>query len=122
MEVKKIVTTAGILRYEVAVDSDAKVIYRQPAHEYPAIILGFRSAGRWYYQGMHWNCRGGRPTYYRAMVTLYRFLRKNNVTDHSLRFLAWGKGRFKNGGYAIRAHSWISHRNNSDKPIRSSQG
>jgi len=56
-----------------------------------SLILKFKSGGEWYYQWVVWSCRGGKQHYYRALVALYRFLRKEGlVAPKSLRRIADG--------------------------------
>lgn len=52
--------------------------------------LKFKSTdGRWYSQWLMWSCRGGRASYFPAMVALYRELVRNCVVPRgSLRRLA----------------------------------
>lgn len=72
----------------------------------PTIALAFRQSGSWYFQSLMWSCRGARGSLFLGLVALYRYLRKNLVTDHSLRFLAWGSKRTRNGGYAVGTKSY----------------
>lgn len=43
--------------------------------------------------------------YYKPMIALYRHIRRNKLTDYSLRFIAGADCRLKNGGYAIGTES-----------------
>lgn len=98
--VKKVVVR-GTATYEAMVDDKTKVIFIDRTDEAPSITLGFICEGKWWYQSMMWCCRAGKASYFPAMVQLYRYLRRNKITDHSLRFIAWGDNRLKNSGYAI---------------------
>lgn len=67
-------------------EADARIYWRS---DKSGFILKFKCEGSWYYQWMHWSCRAGRPHYYRPMVALYRFLRKEGfVSAKSLHKLA----------------------------------
>lgn len=69
---------------------DARVLWKKVQSDY-GFILKFDCQGQWYFQGLHWSCRGGKRFYYKAVVTLYRELRKRNlVPKNSLRQLAHG--------------------------------
>jgi len=103
-EIRVVVTPAGLTTYEAPIDDVTKVIYFDSKRESPSFIVGFICNGAWYYQGMHWSCRGAKFKYFRALASLYRYLRRQGITEHSLRFLAWGENRLKNGGFAICKH------------------
>lgn len=88
--------------YEAMVDDEKKVIFIGDG-ESPSMVIGFVCDGKWYYQPLIWSCRGGKQKYFRALVTLYRYLRRNEITTHSLRYLAWAENRMKHGGFSIQA-------------------
>ena len=67
------------------------------------------SDGRWYYQSLHWSCRGGKAFWYRPLITFYRYIRQNKITDYNLRYLAWADRRLKNGGYAVGTDSHLRY-------------
>lgn len=69
---------------------ETRVLWKEAKSDI-GFILKFKCQGRWYFQGMHWSCRGGKQHYYKAMVALYRALRKRDlVPKNSLRKLAVG--------------------------------
>ena len=70
-------------------DPDTRVIWS--AKSAVGLAVKFKCQGRWFYQSLHWSCRGGKRSYYPALVLLYRTLRKMNlVPAKSLRHLADG--------------------------------
>ena len=87
--------------YELQIDPANKLILRIKKNESPSLIIGFTCNGVWYYQFLIWSCRGGKAFYYKPMIALYRHIRRNKLTDYSLRFIAGADCRLKNGGYAI---------------------
>jgi hypothetical protein len=45
-------------------------------------FLKYRCGGRWYYQWLTWNCRGGKAQLYKPLVALYKTLRRSGlITD-----------------------------------------
>lgn len=94
--------------FEMQFDPDNMLVLVMRNGEPPTIAIGWRFENRWAYQSLMWSCRGGRQFWYRPLVTLYRHIRKNKLTDHSLRFMAWGECRLKHGGYVYGSNS---HRN-----------
>jgi len=48
------------------------------------------SDDRWYQQWLKWSCRGSQPKYYRAMIALYKALKRGGVLKKgtTLRYLA----------------------------------
>ena len=98
----KILNRKGHISYEVLVEHETKLIFSLSSTDSPSFIIGFICAGQWIYQSLMWSCRGGKQKYYRAMVCMYRFLRRNKITPHTMRYLAWGENRLKHGGIAIR--------------------
>lgn len=105
LSVKPRSLSAPGISFEVAVDAETKVIYQRLAKGEPNILLASKCQGQWYYQFMMWSCRAGRHHFFRAMVHLYRHLRRHKITDYSLRYLACADKRLKHGGYAIRTDS-----------------
>lgn len=73
--------------------------------------IGFRTKNdkRWHYQHLIWSCRGGKSSYFSPMVQLYRYLRKNRISDLSLRRMASGENASRNGGFAIRTDGHKKH-------------
>lgn len=90
-------------QYEAVVDEETRVIYTIRPDDEHFFALKFKCAGKWYYQFLMWSCRGGKSKYYRAMVALYRYLRRNGIINHSLRYLARGENWYRNRGQIIRA-------------------
>jgi len=101
MNVKEI-NHNGYVSHEVLADKENKVIFRVNSNDSPSIMIGFVCEGKWFYQSLMWSCRGGKQKYFQAMVCLYRYLRRNDITGHSLRYLAWGENRLKHGGLSLR--------------------
>lgn len=95
--------------YEVTIDDNTRLLYREIPREGPTILLKFKCAGSWHYQFLMWSCRAGRHHFFRGLVALYRYLRKNKVTGHSLRYLASADNSNKNGGFAIRTDGIRRH-------------
>jgi len=58
-------------------ENDARVIWT--AKSQVGFALKFKCADRWYFQCLHWSCRGGKRSCYKALVTLYRYLRKHDL-------------------------------------------
>lgn len=51
--------------------------------------LRFKCGGHWYSQWLMWSCRGGRASYFRPMVALYRKLCREGIVNRgTLRRLA----------------------------------
>lgn len=100
---------------EMQFDPDNKLVLVMRNDEAPSFAIGWRLNGRWCYQSLMWACRGGRKFWFKPLVAFYRYIRKNNVTDHSLRYLAWADHRLKNDGYAIGTASLKKSREFSRK-------
>lgn len=66
------------LRYEAIADENSRVIWVQQKEFF---MLKFRVSGRWYYQWLCWAARAGRPSYYPALVSLYRTLRRKGLVE-----------------------------------------
>ena len=101
--------------YELPIDAENMLILRIKKGESPSLIIGFKLSGVWYYQFLLWSCRGGKAFWFKPMITMYRFIRRNKITDHSLRFIACGEHKLKNAGYAIRSESYRSYQEISRK-------
>lgn len=87
-------------------DPENKLILIKRHGEDPSFAIGFLIDGTWHYQWLMWSCRAGKAFWYRPLIAFYRHIRKNQITDYSLRFLACGDQRLKHtGGYAIGTES-----------------
>lgn len=54
-----------------------------------SFVLKFKVDGTFYYQHLIWMCRAGKPSYYKTMVELYRYLVKHGLVQrNTLRSLA----------------------------------
>ena len=91
--------------YELQIDAENSLILRIKKGESLSLIIGYMLQGVWYYQFLIWSCRGAKAFWYKPMITMYRFIRRNKITDHSLRYIACGEHKLKNAGYAIRTES-----------------
>lgn len=109
MEVKTQMHAKG-KTLELQFDPDNKLILVMRDDEAPSFAIGWRLNGRWCYQSLMWGCRGGRKFWFKPLVAFYRYIRKNNITDYSLRYLAWADHRLKNHGYAIGTKSAKDYR------------
>ena len=111
-QIKRTIDSRGKPVYTLQLDEKNKLIAQVcvDASQY-SFVIGFvcESDKRWYYQHLHWSCRGGKREYYRAVAELYRYLRKNKITEQSLHNLASGEHPGRNGGYAIRTESYRRH-------------
>jgi hypothetical protein len=68
---------------------DARVFWNAKS-EY-GFLLKFKCADKWYYQGLHWHCRAGQRSFYKGLVTLYRYLRQHQlVPKNTFRKMANG--------------------------------
>jgi hypothetical protein len=72
---------------ESPVDAETRVVWSK---KHDAFVLKFQCNGSWYVQWLVWSCRGGRAKYFKAMAILYRFIRRNGLSNKSLRELARG--------------------------------
>jgi len=93
--------------FEMQFDSKNMLLLVMRYDEAPSFAIGWLLNGRWCYQPLMWSCRAGRKFWFRPLVAFYRYIRKNKITDHSLRFLAWGENRLKHGGYVFGSESYL---------------
>ena len=95
---------------EYQFDEENKLILLlRPAGDEGFAISWRHSDGRWYYQSLHWSCRAGKAFWYRPLIQFYRHIRKNQISDYNLRYLAWADNRLKNGGYAIGTDTYLQY-------------
>lgn len=85
--------------FEMQFDLTNMLVLVMRNDEDPSFAIGWLHDGRWCYQSLMWSCRGGKKFWYRPLVLFYRYIRQNKITDHSLRYMAWGANRLKHGGY-----------------------
>ncbi len=97
--------------FEMRFDPENMLVLVMHNGEDPGLAIGTRLNGRWFFQWLMWSCRGGRKFWFRPLVAFYRHIRRNKLTDHSLRYLASGEHRLKHGGYVVgsEAHGhWLA--------------
>lgn len=58
---------------------DTRVIWNP--RKASGFILKFKCQGQWHYQWLMWSCRGGKKSYYRPMIALYRHLVSENLVS-----------------------------------------
>ena len=92
--------------FEMQFDSKNMLLLVVRNDEAPSFAIGWLLNGRWCYQPLMWSCRAGRKFWFRPLIEFYRYIRKNKITDHNLRFLAWGENRLKHGGYVVGSESY----------------
>lgn len=76
---------ADLLTVEAVVDANTRLVWNNRKSSF---MLKFRCSGKWYYQWLCWECRGGRRGYFPALVALYRHVRRAGLVTESLRRLA----------------------------------
>lgn len=76
---------ANRTRIEMPADEDSFVCWNKSKERF---FIKFKCAGTWYHQWLSWSCREGKPRYYRALVALYKVLRRNGLVTDNLRYLA----------------------------------
>jgi hypothetical protein len=73
---------------EVPVDKQTAVGWIKKPDGYETFYVKYLCAGQWNFQHMSWSCRGSRRLYYRAMVALYKMIRRARLTPFDLHYLA----------------------------------
>jgi hypothetical protein len=76
--------------FETAVGPEASVGFMINKHGTPTLYLKYLCAGSWYWQHLNWSCRGGRASYYSALASVYRKVRRAGVFVESLHEMALG--------------------------------
>lgn len=74
----EIVKQHGTIEAAIPSNDQERVCWRPDKSSY-YLKFKVKDDPRWYYQWLVWSCRGGKRSYFRQVVALYRELRKQGI-------------------------------------------
>lgn len=95
-------TPYGHKSYQVFVNPETKVFWNEGCSAFGLLVAS--PGGEWQPRSLLW-CANPQPACFPAMVALYRYLRRNSLTNHSFRYLAFGHDRYRRGGWQVKPNT-----------------